>query len=251
MYILPAVCIAQNFCKYNKPNKFKEYEQKISSEHAGLLLNGINLYKKQFQIEGNSYIGSIINSYNKPVYAGFLQFRYAIISSVEVQVGGMLQNPPEINTDTLYNKQFFIGLKQRIFNIQRKTTEWNLALSAKYVLQQSWTDGNHIRNGILLSLNNSWKLFHILQLDLAGGSLYFPSENLFQPLLSGKVLLKDELSKIGISLGFLGDYYTESLVSIGLLYSDNINFILQVSAGFLDKAITPNISYTHVFPARN
>ncbi len=245
--ILPSICYAQNYCKYTKHKKFEDYKTSINSEHAGFYLNGINIYKKQFQVEGNGYIGSLFNSYGKSVCAGFLQLRYAINSSTEIQSGGFFQNPPEINADTLYNRQVYLGIKQKLFILEGHATSWYLAFSVKYLLQQSYMDKPGIRNGASFSLNNTLKISKILQLDVSFGSLYFPEKNLFEPLLSSKILMKNDLSKIGIFLGICGNQYAESLVSLGIHYTDNTSYILLISVGFLDKAVTPNISYTHVF----
>jgi hypothetical protein len=247
IYALPILCFSQNSCNYNNPKKFTEYYTGISSEYGGLFLNGINVSKKQFQIEGNSYLWSFLNTYNKAVYAGFLQLRYAIINSTEIQAGALIQNPHELNTDTLYNQQLQLGIKQKLFVLEGHRTKWYLAASAKYIVQRSWTNDHSIRNGILLSVNNSLKLNGILQIDLSAGTQYFPSQNLFLPLMSSKVLMKNDASKTGIFIGFCGDHYTESFLNIGIHYSDNFNYILQTAVGFLDKAITPNISYTFLF----
>jgi len=247
IFLLPSFCIAQNSCVYNKPKKFDEYKIDLNTEYAGLFLNGMTLRKKQFQIEGNSYLGALINSYNRRVYAGFLQLRYAIISSTEVQFGGLLQNPPAINVDTQYNQQINIGIKQKLFKFEGRITQWNLAYNAKYIFQRSWMEGNQIRNGIMFSADNSWIIKRVTHIDLSVGTQYFSAKNLFQPLISGKILVKDEPSKIGIFMGFCGDNYTESLLTLGLQFTDNCNFVFLLAVGFLDHALTPNISYTHIF----
>jgi hypothetical protein len=250
VFILPSTCFAQKSCIYNKPKKFEEYTTNLSTEYSGLILNGINLKKKLVQLEGNSYLGAILNSYDNKVYAGFFQVRYALLNTTEIQIGGFFQNPPAINVDTLYNQQIQVGIKQKVFKIDNHMTQWYLACSAKYFLQRSWLDTNQIRDGFIVSLNNSWKIKEVIHIDLSCGIQYFQVRNLLQPFISGKILIKDDLSRIGIFMGFFGDHYTESLLTLGIHYTDNSNYIFLLALGFLDKAITPNISYTQVFNNR-
>ncbi len=246
-YFFPFACFAQSHCRYKSHVKFETYDAVISTEHAGLFLNGINVPGNQFQVEVNSYLPTLFTQYNDPILAGFLQLRYGVISSIEIQAGGLFQNPYEINSDSLYSRQAYLGIKQNIFVLNKRNHSWHIAYSLKYVRQWSHVEDLAARSGILLSLNNSWKPGKVFHIDVSGGSLYLPSENQFQPLLSGKIHIKEEFSKVGFLVGICGDHFTESFVTLGFIFTNNENRIFHVSAGFLDKAVVPNISYTYLF----
>lgn len=240
-------CYAQDGCQYNKPKKFDDYISEIKSEFSGLHLNGYNLHRKQIQFEFNSILGSLpkSNSYGKMIFAGFIQVRYGITSKTEFQVGTSYINVAEANPDSLYKQKHIAGFKQRIFTLKGQNISWNFAISPKYLFQQSWIENQPDRNGYSFTGNSSWSFFNTVYLDLAVGTYYFPQQEIFHPIVSSFLLLKDQFSKTGIFVGIEGNYYTENFCTVGIQKTDNYNYIFQFSVGFFDKAIVPNISYTH------
>jgi hypothetical protein len=240
------ICYAQKYCKY-RPNSFEKYEIDISTEYAGLFQNAINLHKKEIQVETAGYFGALMNTYNKSIFASFVQLRFAITFLSEFQAGGFYQKPYIINTYSNYNQQWFIGIKKKIFFHESRLKKFYLCSSIKYVSQRSWMEGNHIRSGFQLALNSSMKYNKVFQLDISYGTMFFQTDKIFNYSLSGRILFKNDLSKVGIFGGFSVNHYTKSLLSIGLNYTDNKNYILLIALGFLEKALTPNISYSLVF----
>jgi hypothetical protein len=237
---------AQKYCKY-RPKSFEKYEIDISTEYAGLFQNAINLHKRQIQVESAGYFGALMNTYNKNIFATFVQLRFAIRFLSEFQFGGYYQKPYNINTDSIYYQQWYMGIKKKIFFHESRLTKYYLSSSIKYVSQRSWMEGNHIRSGFQLALNSSMKYNKVFQLDISYGTMFFQTDKIFSHSLSGRILFKNDLSKVGIFGGFCVNHYTKSFLSLGLNFTDNKNYIFLIALGFLEKAITPNISYSQVF----
>ncbi len=240
------ISYAQKYCKL-RPKSFEEYETDISTEYAGLFPNAINLHKKQIQVESAGFFGALVNNYNKNIFASFVQLRFALRFVSELQVGGFYQKPYIINTDSIYNQQLFIGIKQKVYYHESHLAKYYISSSIKYVSQRSWTEGNLIRSGFALALSSSLKYYKVFQADISYGAMFFSTDKILYHSFSGRILFKNDLSKVGIFGGFCVNHYTKSLLSLGLNFTDNKNYIFLIAFGFLEKAITPNISYSQVF----
>lgn len=241
---------AQDGCKLQDTYKHTHYEPIFASEHAGVYQNAHIVENGRVQIEINTILFTIVGEYTNPVNANILALRYGLNAKTEVQLHSGHLNPSEINTDSLYNTSIRIGLKRELIHYSRNRFQWKASVRAGGTISTSTqlTNPTKYPLGLDFSIDNSLSYHSLLHFDLSLGVYkVYKTESKLEGKLSSRILLKDEHSKVGLFMGIAGNQYFESIVNLGLQISNNKNYILLLSTGFLDKGVSPNVAFTFLF----
>lgn len=237
----------------NKPTKFKKYTYGITSDQGGLHPNAYTVDEDNLQLESNLSLGMhFINDGAQPikfdslVFASVSQVRYGASSKIEVKLGYTYIYPEKHEADPGTHSQLMLGIKARTFYAEARNLEWNLSVSASYFVENISSGNPILPGGYYFYVHNSLKLYDIINWDITGGFMHNLNRNTMLGLINTHLMVKKKKSKLGFFMGF-GGIFIESYSNIGVIYTDNYNFMMHFSLMSLDNAIALNLCYTHCF----
>jgi hypothetical protein len=227
-------------CKL-KPKRFPSAFSHLSTDYVGMNLQADIIPKRFFQLETVIAGGALFRNNNDERYYGYNANLLRIGLGSNIEVRGMvtfpgkniqLNYPEEIN---YLHPQGGAGVKVNLLSESSQTP--GLSLMAEY---QFYNNNSHYQANVIID-----KLtFRVLKISIAGGPRVSANGSSLINYSAGLVM-KDRNKKLGIySFATNRMPYLQNVFNMGIVYSDNLNYVLKVGYGVHQSDGLIMVSYT-------